>query len=127
MRSSIAVRSGICGSGPASGGRLFLAIRRLPVAIKAYYTEVNPVSGRALFALNRDDYEKIRQGYGCPNCLEDYQGMYLPTCPLCKHSTDFSDHDFLPVIPTWMAPSDPSLLDEPAESDYFDSVRSASA
>ena len=28
--------------------------------------------GRPKFVLWPHDYEKIRQGYGCPNCLEDF-------------------------------------------------------
>jgi hypothetical protein len=40
--------------------------------------------------------------------------------------TDFGGGDFVPVIPDFMVPGDYSLLDKPAESDYFDQVRSVS-
>ena len=40
---------------------------------------------RPLFALTPEDYEKVRQGYGCPECLEDFYGVYMLQCPVCKH------------------------------------------
>lgn len=118
-RSSTAVRSVICGSVLGSGGRLFWAIRRLPVAIKAFYTEIHPITKRPLFLLSRDDYEKVRQGYGCPHCLEDYNGVYLVKCPVCNHMTDFGGGDFIPVTPQHMIPEDPSLLHDVEGPDHF--------
>lgn len=35
------------------------------------------------FVLGPDDYEKVRQGYACSNCLEDYHGVWRPKCPAC--------------------------------------------
>ena len=35
------------------------------------------------FVLEKDDYEKIRQGYGCSHCLCDYNGLYMLRCPDC--------------------------------------------
>lgn len=93
--------------------------------IHAFYTEVHPVTGRTLFMVSARDYEKIRQGYGCPNCLEDYNGMYLIQCPVCQHMTDFGGGDFIPVTPEHMIPEDMSLLHKPQDSDYFDGVRAA--
>ena len=56
------------------------------MAIIPLYTKPPLVPGeRPLFALSKEDFEKVRQGYGCPECLEDYNGVYLPQCPLCKH------------------------------------------
>ena len=97
------------------------------MAIKAYYTEISPHTGRPLFLVSDRDYEKIRAGYGCPHCLEDYNGMYLARCPLCGHQTDFGGGDFIPVVPDHLVPEDPSLLGHPdGDSRYFDEVRSAS-
>ena len=47
----------------------------------------SPDGGEAEFLLSNDDYEKVRQGYGCSNCLEDYNGLYLARCPRCGATT----------------------------------------
>jgi hypothetical protein len=39
------------------------------------------------FILSNDDWEKCRQGYGCSNCLCDYNGLYLAKCPDCGATT----------------------------------------
>jgi hypothetical protein len=80
------------------------------VAIRPYYTEVNPHTGRALFALNKDDFEKVRDGYGCANCLEDYFGVYLLTCPVCKHERDLWN-DFV-ALPDYMVPEPDPIYSE---------------
>lgn len=35
------------------------------------------------FLLSDADFEKVRQGYGCSYCLEDFHGMWLAKCPTC--------------------------------------------
>jgi hypothetical protein len=95
--------------------------------IKPYYTYIDPISGRALHAVSRSDYEKIQEGYGCPRCLEDYNGIWRAKCDVCGHTPlRESNADFVPVIPEFMIPQDYSLLRDPEESDYFDGVRSVS-
>lgn len=60
--------------------------------------------------LNRRDFDKVREGYGCPNCLEDFNGVLLLECPVCKHMRD-ADADFVP-LPDYMVPEeDPVYTD----------------
>ena len=95
--------------------------------IRAYYTYVDPFTNRALHAVSRRDYEKILDGYGCPRCLEDYNGIWHAKCYVCGHSPiKDSNADFVPVIPEFMVPQDYSLLNRPEDSDYFDEVRAVS-
>ena len=95
--------------------------------IRSYYTYVDPLSGRALHAVSRDNWNKILDGYGCANCLEDYHGVWYARCPVCNHLADRdAGSDFVPVIPQFMVPEDYSLLDHPEESSYFAGVRSVS-
>lgn len=77
------------------------------MAIKAIYTEVQP-DGRPLFGLTPEDHEKIRQGYGCPNCLEDFTeygagGVVaaFSACPICKHRIN-PDQDFVSAPGYWL-------------------------
>ncbi len=48
-----------------------------------------------IFGLDRSDYEKVRQGYACGNCLEEFQiggsPVSLPKCSLCGEPTAISD------------------------------------
>lgn len=43
--------------------------------------------GAVVFTLTPDDYEKARQGYACTACLEDYNGIWQPKCPVCGAET----------------------------------------
>lgn len=94
--------------------------------IKPIYTEIHPYTGRPLHLLYADDYEKVRQGYGCSYCLEDYNGVWMPQCPVCRHISDYGGGDFIGVPPPHMIPEDMSLIGRPQESDYFEQVKSAS-
>ena len=49
------------------------------------------------FALEHDDFEAIRQGYGCGNCLADYRGIHLEKCPTCGEERP--GHEL--VVPQW--------------------------
>lgn len=62
--------------------------------------------------LSQDDYEKIAKGYGCPRCLEDYHGVFLLECPVCKHKPDVSDLKGL--APQEYQIADPSLAYAPS-------------
>jgi DNA-directed RNA polymerase subunit RPC12/RpoP len=68
--------------------------------------------GRPRFGLSPDDHEKIRQGYGCPNCLEDFTEhsggiVVYAQCPVCKHRIDVNA-DFVETPRYWMPdPNDP--------------------
>lgn len=76
------------------------------MAIKAVYTQELP-NGEVLFGLTPEDHEKIRNGYGCPKCLEDFteygaNGIVVAfgACPLCKHT--LSDRDLMDVPQHWL-------------------------
>ena len=49
------------------------------------------------FVLSAEDFEKVRQGYGCSICLEDYNGIWKPVCPTCDTESfkgfELGDHD----------------------------------
>ena len=80
------------------------------MAIRAVYTEIME-DGRPRFGLSEMDYEKIRAGYGCPNCLEDFtEGSGVAVyakCPVCGHRID-ANADFVETPAYWMPdPNDP--------------------
>ena len=58
------------------------------------YQEIDYETGEAMFALAHEDFEAIRQGYGCSYCLADYHGIHLQKCPQCGNDT-------LRVVPQW--------------------------
>ena len=61
-----------------------------------------------MFSLTNEDFDKIRQGYGCPRCLEDYQGIWRQVCPVCKHKAEIADFIDQAKMP-WMQVADPDL------------------
>lgn len=84
------------------------------MAIIPLSTEILP-DGRPKFTLAPADHEKVRQGYGCPNCLEDFTEfgangvtVVFGKCPVCKHVID-PHRDFLPAE----APYRPFSPDDP--------------
>jgi hypothetical protein len=52
-------------------------------ALVAQWSRQNPETGELEFALEKEDFEKVLQGYACGSCLADYGGMYLEKCPVC--------------------------------------------
>lgn len=36
--------------------------------------------------LTPEDYEKVRQGFGCSVCLADYNGVWMAKCPTCGNA-----------------------------------------
>lgn len=63
------------------------------MALKPIYSQEDLASGRILWGLSPSDYHKVRLGYACPKCLEDFNGIYMAVCPVCKHVRDMM-HDF---------------------------------
>jgi hypothetical protein len=49
------------------------------------------------FALSKEDFEAIRQGYGCASCLADYHGIIHTTCPVCGEGRSQTEL----VVPQW--------------------------
>ena len=75
------------------------------MAIIPIYTRPPLIPGeRPLFALTPDDYEKVRQGYGCPECLEDFYGVYMLRCPVCGHTRQEGEVQAVPH--DWQAHAD---------------------
>jgi hypothetical protein len=58
------------------------------VAIIPIYSEIDKRTGKVNWGLGWNDFHKVRSGYGCPACLEDFCGVYMPVCPVCRHERD---------------------------------------
>lgn len=58
------------------------------MAIIPIYYDIDRETGRPMWGLGPDDFHKVRLGYGCPECLEDFNGVYISTCPVCGHVRD---------------------------------------
>lgn len=39
--------------------------------------------GRPLAALSPEQFEKVRQGYACPRCWQEFQMVFVK-CPVCQ-------------------------------------------
>jgi len=50
------------------------------------WSRTNHETGEAEFALEYEDFEAIRLGYGCGTCLADFHGIYHLKCPVCGES-----------------------------------------
>lgn len=72
------------------------------MAIIPVYAEEDLRTGAINWGLTVQDFEKVRQGYGCPKCLEDFNGVWLMTCPVCGHQRN-EPTDFIPT-PDHMRP-----------------------
>jgi hypothetical protein len=75
---------------------------RLPLASKngAFipgWSRQNPETGEMEFALEKEDFEAVRTGYGCGTCLADYGGIYRTTCPVCGEKRLGSEL----IVPQW--------------------------
>lgn len=66
------------------------------MSIKHVYSEFDHETKRWRWGLGPEDFEKVRQGYGCPECLEDFNGVLLLQCPACGHARNQA-LDFLPT------------------------------
>ncbi len=49
----------------------------------------DPATGRMLNGLGPDDYRRVLDGYGCPDCLAQFK-TYLAACPLCGWQRDLA-------------------------------------
>jgi len=66
-------------------------------ALVATWSRQNPETGELEFALEKEDFEKVLQGYACGTCLADYGGVYLKKCPVCGEDRVQSEL----VVPQW--------------------------
>ena len=82
------------------------------MAIPHLYAEEDLRTGEILWLLRQKDFEKVRQGYGCPKCLEEYNGLCLDTCPVCGHTRDMM-RDFTDIVPDHMLPGEAAPAPEP--------------
>jgi predicted amidophosphoribosyltransferase len=53
--------------------------------------------GDWIFGLGAEDIERIRQGYGCPRCLEPFETP-VAVCPVCREPQGITS-DFV-IVPT---------------------------
>lgn len=65
------------------------------MAIRPIAERYDPETGEMEFVLGPEDFEKVRQGYGCSACLADYNGVWQPRCPTCGEET-FTANDLAP-------------------------------
>lgn len=56
--------------------------------IKPIFSRWNPELDAWQWGLDKHDFGKIQAGYGCGRCLEDFQGMWRPVCPVCGNQTE---------------------------------------
>jgi hypothetical protein len=56
-------------------------------------------NGQRLNGLGPDDYQKVKEGYACPECLAEFV-TYLVTCPVCRYKRD-PDRDILEAPRIW--------------------------
>lgn len=61
------------------------------------WSRENTETGEMEFALAHEDFEAIRQGYGCATCLADYHGVVLLKCPQCGETRKQTEL----VVPQW--------------------------
>ena len=61
------------------------------------WSRENLETGEVEFALAEEDFEAIRQGYGCASCLADFHGIYQTKCPQCGESRLQTEL----VVPQW--------------------------
>lgn len=71
------------------------------------YAEPNPVTGKTMWGLAFKEFEMVRNGYACPECLLDFEGIVRMVCPVCGHTLDTSA-DFAAEPAHWKPdPNDP--------------------
>lgn len=46
------------------------------------FREEDPATGRLLNGLGPEDYQRVLDGYGCPDCLAQWN-LYMAACPVC--------------------------------------------
>lgn len=71
--------------------------RRSGFAFPVYSGDTD--DGTPLMAIPHDDFEQIREGYGCANCGE-LREMYLPVCDVCGAARDV-EKDFQVLPEDW--------------------------
>lgn len=54
------------------------------------FRKEDPRTGRMLNGLGPSDYQRVLDGYGCPDCLAQW-AMYLAACPLCGWQRDIAN------------------------------------
>jgi hypothetical protein len=59
--------------------------------VKPVYQTQDPETGEVTKGYSQSDYAKIREGYACGLCGEDYKGRQHAICPVCKQAPVFVD------------------------------------
>lgn len=60
--------------------------------------------GRPVAAFSDEDYERIRQGYGCPNCWQAFS-IVMVKCPVCQLDLASNLDPHMANLPDGWAPS----------------------
>jgi hypothetical protein len=56
--------------------------------IKPIYSKFDYAAERWVFGLSPEDFDRVQKGYACGNCLEDYNGIWRPSCPVCNKENE---------------------------------------
>jgi hypothetical protein len=57
------------------------------VALKPIFSRFDHERDHWQWGLGPEDFAKIMQGYACGRCLEDFNGIWRPFCPVCGEET----------------------------------------
>lgn len=77
------------------------------MAIIPTYVGVDERTQKTIFGLSPTSFFKVTNGYGCPECLEDFNGVYKAVCPVCGHKRDVAS-DIVQTPRHWLPdPTDP--------------------
>lgn len=58
------------------------------MAIKPIFSKYDYRAGHWVWGLDKESFEKVQQGYACGKCLEDFNGMWRPVCPVCGNEIE---------------------------------------
>jgi hypothetical protein len=68
--------------------------------LKPIFEDHDPVTGKLRrAALSAEDFERVRLGYACPECLVRFR-TYLTSCPVCGHKRDLG-RDIVEAAQEW--------------------------
>ena len=77
------------------------------------FTDQDPNTGRQRNGLTYDDFEKVRTGYACADCLAEFS-TYTVTCPVCGLSRNVA-YDLGTAPDLWNQHYAERNSDEPVE------------
>jgi predicted amidophosphoribosyltransferase len=73
------------------------------LALRPIWKKQHELSGEWIFGLRSEDLAKVKAGYACSRCLEEFD-TYTEECPVCKEpivpSLGAVERDLFVVVPT---------------------------